>query len=97
MPELAYKIETEWLSIYLDTYCDVFFSVEAEAQMVRYGIIIPEVLDVLKNNPVIESEKQEVGAIWLVKGRTCDDKTIQIMLEVETGLIRVNVVEVEKL
>lgn len=97
MAEAAFKIETEWLSVYLEHYGDVFFSEDAQEYMRRNGVSIPEVLDILKKNPVVESEKQEVGALWTVIGATCNGENICVIVEVETNLIRVNVVEVERL
>ena len=94
------SIESVFLREFARSYVsDISFDAEAEAAMVSANIGLADVLYVMKRGRVTSNEKEDAhGAVWVIKGMTCDELGITIVLRVwcDRYCIRVLRVYVER-
>jgi hypothetical protein len=98
MAKLALAPELTWLRAYVAEPCEeIDISVEAEASMKRDGIVLSELMSLLRTGSITKSVKQYEGADITVQGRNCDDKMLEAVCWIECNTIQVRVLNVYKL
>ena len=91
-----YKQEQLWLNSYFEDIDVIDFGLEAEIQMRKAGVCLPELLDVLANGFVEWAERDRDGCLFIITGRNCDDEEITISGGFNAGIEVVSVIDVEK-
>lgn len=93
-PAYSFEAEATWLNAYLEHRSDeIFFSKKAEINMKRQLVSRLDVLQVLREGRVVDSEKTEQGGKWNLQGDDRDGRTLWIALSVEVNAIRVEVID----
>lgn len=94
-PAISLSVESTWLHAYLEHQSDeIFFFRAAEDSMRKHAISRLDVLQVLREADVVESEKIDEGARWHLQGNDRDGRTLWVALRVDVNAIRVEVIDV---
>jgi hypothetical protein len=97
-PKRGFKLETEWMHGYAETYLPnesgFWFSDEA---LREEEVDLIDVRHALRVGVVIESEKlDEPGALWTVVSSDCDGRLLLLMVKVITDTIAVSLESIKR-
>ena len=94
-PVDSFRAEATWLEAFFEHRPgEIFFFKSAEEAMRRHNVSRLDVLQIMREGAVVESEKEADGARWCLQGDDCDGRTLWVTLRVDVNAIRVEVVDV---